>query len=83
MSKKIYICYQAEKEATVAEGYCTMILGIAGSEERAQEICNHDGDCYSSFILNENLGRIPEDLTDVTWNIEGEFIKQGEINNGN
>lgn len=76
MSTVIYICYQAAQEATVAEGYNTNILGVCDSEEKAQEICCNDGDSYTQYELNKDLGRIPEDSSDqATYNIKGNFIK--------
>ena len=76
MKKIIYLCYQTSAEATIAEGYNTNILGICDSEKRAQEICNHNGDCYSGFELNKDLGRIPESPNDkAIYNVNGKFIK--------
>ena len=76
---KVYICFQSGNEATIAEGYNTNILGVTDTEDKARAICNHNGDSYYSVELNKDLGRMPEDTTDVTWyNEEGEFHSNSE-----
>lgn len=71
----IYICYQSAEEATVAENYCTNIMGVCNYEELAQEMCCNNGDCYQVFDLNTNYGRLDRnDRMTGVWNQGGKFI---------